>query len=189
MRRRNGTGRKMAMLLGGVAGGIIGGRLLPPLFAAMTAAGRARAGADPFALLIDDHRKILSILDEMAASPSDSKLRRGRLFLALKRRLAKHAMAEEDVVYPIVRNDAANPNQRKHLYDEHAEMKILLYEMESALMDDRNWSAAVAPIRELVRRHFDEEEKTIFPELRRQLAESALSKVAGRISREEAVVM
>ena len=96
MRRRNGTGRKMAMLLGGVAGGIIGGRLLPPLFAAMTAAGRTRAGADPFALLVDDHRKILSILDEMAASPSDSKLRRGRLFLALKRKLAKHAMAEED---------------------------------------------------------------------------------------------
>jgi hemerythrin-like domain-containing protein len=98
-------------------------------------------------------------------------------------------MAEEDVVYPIVRNDAANPNQRKHLYDEHAEMKILLYEMELALMDDRNWSAAVAPLRELVRRHFDEEEKTIFPELRRQLAESALSKVAGQISREEAVVL
>jgi hemerythrin superfamily protein len=189
MRRRNGSGQRMAMLLGGVAGGVIGGRLLPPLFAAMTAAGRTRAGADPFALLIDDHRKILSILDEMAVSPSDSKLRRGRLFLALKRKLAKHAMAEEDVVYPIVRNDAANPNQRKHLYDEHAEMKIFLYEIESALMEGRNWSAAVAPFRELFRHHAEEEEKTIFPELRRQMAESALSKVAGQISREEAVII
>jgi hemerythrin superfamily protein len=189
MRKRNGTGRKMAMLLGGVAGGIIGGRLVPPLFKAVTAAGRTRAGGDPFAQLIDDHRKILSILDEMVASPSDSKLRRGRLFLALKRRLAKHAMAEEDVVYPIVRNDAANPNQRKHLYDEHAEMKILLYEIESAVMEGRNWSAAVAPLRELIRRHVDEEEKTIFPELRRQLSESALPKVAGQISREEAIVI
>src|SRR5262249_10365289 len=134
-RRRNCSGQRMAMLLGGVAGGIIGGRLLPPLFSAMTAAGRTRARAGPFSLLLEDHRKILSILDEMAASPSDSKLRRGRLFLALKRKLAKHAMAEEDVVYPLVRNDGANPDQRKHLYDEHAEMKILLYEIESALME------------------------------------------------------
>jgi hemerythrin superfamily protein len=189
MRKRNGTGRKMAMLLGGVAGGIIGGRLLPPLFAGMSAAGRARAGADPFALLIDDHRRILSILDEMMASPSDSKPRRGRLFLALKRKLAKHAMAEEDVVYPIVRNDSASGDQRKRLYDEHAEMKILLYEIESQLMAGEDWSTVVAPLREIFRRHADEEEKTIFPELRRQLAESELSKVAGQIYREEAVVI
>ena len=37
----------------------------------------------------------------------------------LKRKLAKHAMAEEDVVYPIVHNQTAETTESKHLYDEH----------------------------------------------------------------------
>ncbi len=189
MKRQNETGRFLAILLGGIAGGIVGGRLLPPIYAALTAAGRARAGGDPFAALIDDHRKILRILDDMMAAPVSSKLNRARLFLSLKRKLAKHAMAEEDVVYPIVRNDSANGDQRKHLYDEHADMKILLHEIESQLMSGDEWSSAVAPLRELVHAHAEEEETVVFPELRRRLEQSALSRVASQISREEAVVI
>jgi hemerythrin superfamily protein len=188
MRKQNGSGRTIAILLGGIAGGILGGRLLPPIFAAMAGAGRAKGGGDPFALLIADHRRIVELLDEMLAASSDSKLRRGRLFLALKRKLAKHAMAEEDVVYPIVRNDAAN-DQRKHLYAEHADMKILLFEIESQLMAGEDWTSVVTPLRDLIRSHIDEEERTIFPELRRQLGESALPRVSGQISREEALVI
>jgi hypothetical protein len=70
-------------------------------------------------------------------------------------------------VYSIVRNGSASGNQRKHLYDKHADMKILLQEIESQLMEGKNWRAAVAPLRD--------EEKTVFPELRRQLADSAFA--------------
>jgi hemerythrin superfamily protein len=125
----------------------------------------------------------------MAESQTAARGRRAWLFLALKRRLAKHAMAEEDVVYPIVRTDSANGDQRKHLYDEHASMKILLYQIESKLMEGEDWSAEVAPLRELIRAHVEEEETTIFPELRQQLAKSKLPTVSGQISREEALVI
>jgi hemerythrin-like domain-containing protein len=47
----------------------------------------------------------------------------------------------------------------------------------------------VTPLRDLIRSHIDEEERTIFPELRRQLGESALPRVSGQISREEALVI
>ena len=188
MTRHNGTGRNVAMLLGGLAAGIVGSRVLPPLLAGAAGSGRARSGADPFAKLIDDHRQILSVLDRMAAAPSDSKMLCSRLFLMLKRKLAKHAMAEEDVVYPRVPN-APESGGRKHLYDEHADMKVLLFEMEDALMNGRDWSAAVASLTDLVRRHANEEEQTIFPELRRQLSGGAAPKLSGQISREEALVL
>ena len=116
MSRNNGTVRSVAMLLGGVAAGIVGGRILPPLLASMAGSRRVRTGGDPFALLIDDHREILSILDEMMASASDSRVRRARLFLMLKRKLARHAMAEEDVVYPIVWNDYAVLKMFIHIF-------------------------------------------------------------------------
>lgn len=177
------------MLLAGAAAGVLGSRLLPPLFAAGKASGRVRVGGDPFALLIGDHREITSTLDEMMAASKESPARRARLFLALKRKLAKHAMAEEDVVYPIVRNDSASGDERKHLYDEHADMKILLYELEGLLKSGEDWTPVVAPLRDLIRQHIDEEERTIFPELRRELSDSARPKIAGQISREEALVL
>jgi hemerythrin-like domain-containing protein len=189
MTSHNDKGRTAAILLGGIAGGIIGGRLLPPLVSALISASRTRAGCDPFALLMDDHRRILSLLDEMATAPSGSRLRRGRLFLALKRKLAKHAMAEEDVVYPIVRKERGSEDPGMHLYEEHADMKTLLYEIESQLMAGQDWGGTVGHLRDLIRSHIDEEENTVFPALRRQVAASVLPKLSGQISREEALVI
>jgi hemerythrin superfamily protein len=189
MRSTNHNGRNTAMLIGGIAAGIVGSRMLPPVIAALSGRRRVRAGGDPFALLIDDHRRILSILDQMAASPTSPNLRRGRLFLMLKRKLAKHALAEEDVVYPIVHPDSGETNERKHLYDEHADMKVLLYEIERRVMNRQDWGDVVGPLRDLVRRHAEEEETTVFPELRRQLDQSRLPQVSGQISREEALIV
>jgi hemerythrin superfamily protein len=187
MRSHNNTNRTVAILLGTIAGSIVAGRLLPPLIAALASAGRVRAGRDPFAQLIDDHRKIRGLLDEMLAATTDSRLNRGRLFLALKRKLAKHAMAEEDVVYPIVSKHSAT--EGKHLYDEHADMKVFLYDIESRLMAGEDWNEPVRSLRALVLSHVNEEENTVFPRLRQQLDESALPKVSGQISREEALVV
>jgi hemerythrin superfamily protein len=189
MRRNDSTSRNIAMLMGGVAAGVMAGRVLPSLLAMLSGSQRARSGSDPFAQIITDHRRILKLLDEMAATGRDAGMNRTRLFLRLKRKLAKHALAEEDVVYPIVTNGAAAGKDRKHLYDEHADMKILLYEIERKIHDREDWSQAVLQLRSLIRAHVDEEERTIFPELRRQLGQENLPGVAGQISREEALIV
>ena len=189
MREHDGGGRSVAMLLAGLAGGILGSRLIPPLFAMASGSGRVRAGGDPFARLIEDHRQILSVLDQMVEAPANSRLQRSRLFIMLKRKLGKHALAEEDVVYPIVHNECANGDQSKHLYDEHADMKILVFELEEKLKSAEDWSGAVRPLRDLIRRHVDEEEQIIFPALREKLNTSRLPKISGQICREEALIL
>jgi hemerythrin superfamily protein len=186
---KNTSDHRMSFLFGGIAAGIMASRVVPPIVAAIVGAGRSRVSGDPFALLVEDHRKILSLLDRMAATPASSAAKRWRLFLMLKRKLAKHALAEEDVVYPIVHNDSATGDERKHLYDEHAEMKIMLHNIEEQLMSGEDWNSVVVPLRELIRRHADEEEKTIFPELRKELSKAAVPKVSGQISREEAMIV
>lgn len=189
MRSTNHNGRDTAMLLGGIAVGIVGSRILPPVLAAIAGRRRAKAGGDPFAALIEDHHQILSILDQMVATPTDSTMRRGRLFLMLKRKLAKHALAEEDVVYPIVPADSGERNERKHLYDEHADMKVMLYEIERRIKNSMDWTDVVSPLRELIRHHAEEEETTVFPELRNQLDRTRLPQVSGQIAREEALIV
>jgi hemerythrin-like domain-containing protein len=177
------------MFAAGIAAGIIGSRLFPPLVAAASGSGRARAGRDPFELLIADHRQILSVLDDMVSAPADSTMRRSRLFLTLKRKLAKHAMAEEDVVYPLLHSEPGREQESKQLYDDHAEMKILLFQMEELLKTGKDWSAEASSLRDTVRRHVEEEESDVFPQLRHSLTENRLPKVSGQIRREEALVL
>jgi hemerythrin-like domain-containing protein len=57
------------------------------------------------------------------------------------------------------------------------------------LKSGEDWTGAVGPLRDLVRRHIEEEEKTIFPEMRRELAQARWPKLSGQISREEAMIL
>lgn len=181
--------RDIAAMAGGLAVGILGSRLMVPMFAAANGAMRARLGEDSFELLIQDHRHIISILDEMERGPGDALVRRARLFLTLKRTLAKHALAEEDVVYPLLHQDVHDVKESKHLYDEHADMKIALFELERMLKSKADWTTRVRSLRELVQKHIRQEEDVEFPKLRRMMSESKSRKLSGLIHREEALVL
>jgi hemerythrin superfamily protein len=189
MTRTRNKGQVFAIMTAGIAAGVLGSRLLPPLMALATGAARARRTDDPFDLLIADHRKIESLLDRMVAEPSGATAKRASLFLMLKRKLGKHALAEEDVVYPILHADGVSSAQSKELYDEHADMKILLFEIEEILMRGGDWTEPVTCLRALVMSHIHEEELDVFPRLRQQLDTTGKSKVSGQISREEALIL
>src|SRR3954466_9001361 len=92
----------IAALAGGVALGVLASRLLPPVVANASGAVRAKFGQDPFRKLEQDHRQIQSMLRQMAAASEESAAQRLKLLLMFKRSLGKHALAEEDVVYPIL---------------------------------------------------------------------------------------
>lgn len=182
-------GRGIAVLVAGVAAGILGSRLLPPLIAAAHGARRVRGGGDPFELLIADHRQILSLLRDMEVQPADANATCARLFLMLKRKLAKHALAEEDVVYPLLHGEGDKAQESKELYDEHADMKILLFQLEELLKSGADWTAPVRSLRELIQGHVDEEEQVVFPRLRELFDQTRASKVSGQIHREEALIL
>jgi len=180
--------RDWAMIAGGIAAGILGSRLLPPLIA-MGRGAAMGSGGDPFEKLVNDHRVILSTLDAMEHAGDAGKAKRMALFLMLKRKLAKHALAEEDVVYPLLVDEAARREAARHLYEEHADMKIMLFEIESAIMDGRSCSDTVHTLRELIAKHAREEEQEQFPRLREVLSQQKYGSVAAQVHREEALIL
>jgi len=181
--------RDMATIAGGLAVGIIGSRLLAPIVATANGALRGRRGHDPFELLIQDHREISSLLQAMEAAPPDATMRRTTLFLRFKRALAKHALAEEDVVYPLLYGQVHAQEASKHLYDEHADMKIHLYELDQLLKDKADWRGRVADLRDLIEGHIRQEEDLEFPKLRQALRDKASGHIASQIHREEALIL
>ncbi len=132
---------------------------------------------------------LLATLDQMLAAPADSVAKRASLFLALKRKLAKHALAEEDVVYPLLHNQGQDADASKELYDEHADMKILLFELEELLKSGEDWSRQVRTLRDLIQEHVNEEEQVVFPKLKQIFDENRTAKISSQISREEALIL
>ena len=130
---------------------------------------------------------LLSTLDQMLEAPVESTAKRASLYLALKRKLGKHALAEEDVVYPLLHNEGQDAQASKELYDEHADMKILLFELEELLKSGEDWSQQVRSLRDLIQDHVNEEEQVVFPKLKQIFDETRTAKISSQISREEAL--
>jgi hemerythrin superfamily protein len=178
-----------AALAGGVALGVLGSRLLPPVVAQASGTARAKFGRDPFRKLEEDHRLIEATLQDMAAATDESAAQRMKLFLLFKRKLGKHALAEEDAVYPVIYETAGAEEKARELYDEHAQMKIQLYGLESALTSPSQWRDRVRRLSEVILPHIRDEEDVEFPRLRRMLQEKEHASLAGKILREQAMVL
>ena len=95
-------GQGMAAFAGGAVAATVVSRLLPPLVAQAAGSARAAGGGDPLATLIADHRHFVALLTEMEQSSVTATFHRTQLLLRLKRGLAAHALAEEDIVYPLL---------------------------------------------------------------------------------------
>jgi hemerythrin superfamily protein len=187
-RDNNSSSMQIAAVVGGMALGMLISRMIP-VFASARGSMRARSGADPFERLIEDHRRILETLDQMERHGSASLARRAPLFLTLKRTLAKHALAEEDVIYPMLHDEARETEKTKHLYDEHADIKIHLFELEKMLKSGEDWTHRVRALRQLIAEHAREEEEIEFPKVRALLDEKRRRSVSGLVRREEAMIL
>jgi iron-sulfur cluster repair protein YtfE (RIC family) len=178
------------LLLGaGAAGGLILGRLLPVLLANVSGLIRGAAGHDPFARLIRQHRTLLSLLGQMENLPVSQWTKRKFLFLAFKRTIGKHAMAEEDIVYPLLKTEAERHEATVKLYSEHASMKIHLFELEMAIHQEEEWRDAVRALRSEIEPHARQEEENEFPRLRQLLDQARTTQLNRKIQQEEALII
>lgn len=182
-------GRGLAAFAGGAVLAVLASRLLPPLAAQSYGMARSKAGSDPFDALARDHALVLATLDKMIATPRQATAKRASLLLHVKRSLTAHALAEEDVVYPLLHDEAHAPEEARHLYSEHADIKMHLHTLEQMPKDDPAWTGIARSLRDLVAEHARQEEMVEFPRLRRLLDKQSLARVGGQVSREKAMVL
>src|SRR3569833_114238 len=98
-------------------------------------------------------------------------------------------MAEEDIVYPLLKTDAERHEATTKLYREHASMKIHLFELERAIHDDEQWREAVNALHAEIEPHAREEEEGEFPRLRALLNETRTANLGRKIRQEEALIV
>ena len=181
--------RGVTAFAAGAAAALVASRLLPPFVAQAAGTARAVAGRDPFDMLAHDHRIILGLLEDMERSPDNATFSRMQKLLMVKRRLSAHALAEEDVIYPMLHDAAGAVSDVRHLYSEHAEIKIHLHALEMMPKNDPDWARRAGELRALIESHARQEEEIDFPKLRAALSERERRQMTASMQREKALLL
>ena len=158
---------------GAIAGAVAGGAALGVL--AML--GRKAAVQSPTMLagdwmdgLIAEHQAVLKLFDALEATEDKASGRRSMLLMQIKHALAKHAIEEENVIYPALR-EAGQIEEADELNREHGYVKQYLYELENMPNTGPAFLEKVRKFRADLEEHMADEEERLFPALRTQLSD------------------
>lgn len=183
------SAQSLTAFAGGASVGFLASQILPPLLSQAAASIENARGGDPLAALIDDHRRFTHLLEKMVNSRGRGRAYRLQLLLRLKRGLAAHAMAEEDVIYPLIHEEVKAEASADRLYAEHAAIKTQLYVLEQHIDDEPFWIARASELTSRLTEHASAEEEVEFPRLRSFLDEDAATRMARHVRREKAMVL
>jgi hemerythrin superfamily protein len=156
--------------------------------AASGARKAAMPGAEVFAgdwlgVLKAEHRLVETLFDAMLKTTAKQKTRRAALFAKINYALNKHALMEETVVYPALK-DTHTDGMAKHLYADHADIKILLHELAEMSKGDPAWIERVRALQTCVAHHVREEETDVFPRFHAQMSPQQNARLTLMVHRE-----
>jgi hemerythrin-like domain-containing protein len=178
---RSGGVSAVKLGLAAAAGAAVG---MVALFGRKTAmqAPTILAGDWPQALAME-HKAVLTIFDAIEATQTRAVARRTMLLAQLKHALAKHAIEEENAVYPALR-DAGQRDGAEELIREHGDVKHYLYDLENMPKNSPEFMETIKAFRREVEEHIDDEENRQFPALFASLSEEQNRKLTRAMNRE-----
>ena len=135
-------------------------------------------------LLSADHREFDRIFRELeqlrGATGPDVVQRKRELVDEVTIGLAKHSVAEETQVYPLVEKQL-DKDEAEHSKEEHAEAEETMKRLERMDAADPEFDAVVAHLIQEIRHHVEHEEGRMFAELRSSLTRDQLVELAGKV--------
>ena len=134
-----------------------------------------------------EHRGVRRLVKAMAESDIGEAPRRAALLGELAETLTRHAVEEENVIYPALRAVGAGDAVRGLLAD-HAGMKTMIRRLEETSLEDPDWQEKAKALKALVYRHVLQEERDMFPLLHDGGDPNANEKLTKLVRREAARV-
>lgn len=171
-RSKNGENGKA----GGSTGALIGAAAAGVAVGLMANLGRKAAVQAPTMMAGDwdealkaEHQAVMKLFDAMQATTDKNTTKRSMLLMQMKHALAKHAIEEENAVYPCLR-DSGQTEEADHLNHDHGYVKQFLYDLENMPKDSPAFMTKIGEFRRAVEEHVREEEDKIFPKLKAKLS-------------------
>lgn len=129
---------------------------------------------DPFAILKEDHKKVATLMKQIADTDEEEEdaEERKELFGELRMALMDHAKMEEEILYPAMKELESMRDDAMESGEEHRNMKMMLGELSLLFKDSEKWTAKFTVLKEQVEHHVEEEENEVFPQLEKELSET-----------------
>jgi hemerythrin-like domain-containing protein len=120
---------------------------------------------DAIALLKDDHRAVEKLFNEFESAKGEG--RKQKLAQRICLELTVHTMIEEEIFYPACQGKIEE-DLLKEAFVEHDAAKLLIAEIEAGEgQSDEFFDAKVQVLGEQIEHHVEEEEKELFPKVRK----------------------
>ncbi|MFI6645389.1 hemerythrin domain-containing protein [Streptomyces sp. NPDC050504] len=138
-------------------------------------------GGDVIAELTADHREVEDLFAEIEKAPPGSGERK-RLTDRLTIELVRHSVAEEEYLYPAVREHlpGGGPLADRELAD-HSRVEKLLKQLEQRAADAEDFDQLVARLKTEVTAHVRDEEENLFVKLRQDWSDDRLMELGDKI--------
>jgi hemerythrin-like domain-containing protein len=125
---------------------------------------------DAIDLLIEDHEKVDKLFKEFEDADRDDDETRSRIVEQACMELKVHSMLEQEVFYPAIRAEVEDDEDEDLLNEaevEHSTVDELVAKVEGLEAGDPLWAAHFTVLSEYVKHHVEEEEKEMFPRVRK----------------------
>ena len=121
-------------------------------------------GVDAIQLLRQDHDEVSKMFEEFEAADEDRKF---ELAAQICHALTVHATIEEEIFYPQVREAIDAEDLMTEAEIEHDTIKQLIERVQAGEVDEIQLTAMIKVMHEYVDHHVNEEQRKIFPRVRR----------------------
>lgn len=125
---------------------------------------------DALHLLAEDHKNVIEMFDEFAQMKKENdndEEAKQMLVESACAELSIHTQVEEEIFYPAARDAIDDMDLLDEAEVEHASARQLITELASMQPDDDLYDAKFTVLGEYVKHHIEEEEKQLFPKLKK----------------------
>jgi hemerythrin superfamily protein len=127
-------------------------------------------------LLTQQHREFDRLFQQFEAAGKDARKTKEQSCQKLSDALAVHAAIEEKIFYPATR-DARTEELLHEAVEEHLAAKRIIADLLQTSVDDAQFDARMKVLKDQVQHHVREEEKELFPVVRKMLERDELEQL------------
>jgi hemerythrin superfamily protein len=136
-------------------------------------------------MLKSDHKKVKDLFAQFEKA-KDTRSKRKIVQKAISE-LKVHAIIEEEIFYPPVRKEIDDTKMMNEANEEHHVAKLLIAELDAMQGSEDQYEAKFIVLAENVRHHIKEEEKEMFPKVKK--AKIDLEALGNKMSQRKEALM
>ncbi|WP_374617226.1 hemerythrin domain-containing protein [Thauera aminoaromatica] len=129
-----------------------------------------------------DHDNLRQMLEKLEATTERAIKTRRTQFERVRQELTVHAHVEEAVLYEAIRDRPETRDMTLEGFEEHHVITVMLAEMGRMPVDTEEWGAKAGVLREFVEHHLEEEERDLFPQVRKLFDAGTLNELGERFA-------